>query len=267
MTNYHSHTTWCDGRDTPETMVRAAIAKGFSAFGFSSHAEFPERRDWTLDPARARDYVAEIRALGEKYADKIRIFCALEADYIRGVTTPDRARYAHLGLDYLIGSVHYAPAPDGAFVEVDHTPQILADGIRDHFGGDVRALITSYHAALREMVATCDFDIVGHPDLYRKYNAKHPYFDENAPWYRALVAETAEALAASGKVVEVNTGGIGRGWLEDAYPAAFFRDALRARGVRFVLDSDCHAADQIDAGFDRFAAAEAYVDFPFGNVP
>ena len=41
-TNYHTHTTWCDGKDTPEAVVVAAIDKGFDAIGFSSHAMLPE---------------------------------------------------------------------------------------------------------------------------------------------------------------------------------------------------------------------------------
>ena len=69
-------------------------------------------------------------------------------------------------------------------------------------------------------------------------------------------------LAASGKVVEVNTGAISRGWLDDAYPSASFRELLRTRGTRFVLSSDAHAADAIDCAFDRFADAEEYLAAP-----
>jgi len=257
--NYHTHSTFCDGRNTPEEMVCAAIEQGFDTLGFSSHAMFPAKEDYTLDPARAAEYVATIRALGEKYRDKIRILCALEADYVPGLTDPDRSRYAYCGLDYLIGSVHYAVAPDGAHVAIDHTPQILLDGVRDHFGGDFRKLIETYLAAVRTMATTYDFDIVGHPDLYRKFNAKHPFFDERDAWYVAALEETAEALARSGKIVEINTGAIGRKWFDDAYPSPTFRAMLRARGVRFVLNSDCHATDQIACGFDRFAAAESFV--------
>lgn len=261
--NYHTHSTFCDGRNTPEEMVLAAIEQGFDTLGFSSHAMFPTKEDYTLDPARAAEYVATIRALGAKYKDKIRILCALEADYVPGLTDPDWSRYASYGLDYLIGSVHYAVAPDGARVAIDHTPQILFDGVRDHFGGDFRKLIETYLASVRTMATTYDFDIVGHPDLYRKFNTKHPFFDEGADWYAAAIAETAEVLAKSGKIVEVNTGAIGRKWFDDAYPSPAFRDLLRARGVRFVLDSDCHRTDQIDSGFDRFAAAEVFVQYPF----
>ena len=50
-TNFHTHTTWCDGKDSPETVILAAIGKGFSAIGFSSHAMLPENElDWVLVP-------------------------------------------------------------------------------------------------------------------------------------------------------------------------------------------------------------------------
>ena len=41
-TNYHMHTVWCDGRNTVEVMIRAAIDRGFDEIGFSSHARLPE---------------------------------------------------------------------------------------------------------------------------------------------------------------------------------------------------------------------------------
>jgi histidinol-phosphatase (PHP family) len=115
------------------------------------------------------------------------------------------------------------------------------------------------------MVAQFDFDIVGHLDLVRKFNVKAPYFDEEAAWYRAELVATADAVAASGKIAEVNTGAISRGWLDDAYPSAFFRQLLRERGVRFVLSADAHAADAVDCAFDRFGAAEDYLEWPTGR--
>jgi len=254
---FHTHTIWCDGKNTVEEMIVGAIEKGFDAIGFSSHAMFPVFENYTLGPAAAPAYVADIRAAAAKYAKHIKVFCALEADYIPGVTAPEKARYASLGLDYLIGSLHWV---DG--VAVDHTPEILADGIRDRFGGSARALITAYHERLREMVSRFDFDILGHADLYRKYNLKHPYFDESEPWYREELVKSADTIAASGKLVEVNTGAIGRGWRDDAYPSDEFRALLRARGVKFVLNSDSHSVETLDAGFDKYATAESYVDFP-----
>ena len=234
ISTFHTHSTWCDGKNTVEEMIVGAIERKFDAIGFTSHAMFPYFEDWSLGPKAAKEYVACVRAAAEKYAKYIKVYCGLETDYLPGVTTPEKSRYADYGLDYIIGSLHWALAdyspqpgmrnpfrsespigPDGllapAFVSVDHTPQILADGLRDSFGGSPRALITAYHEQLREMVSSFDFDILGHPDLYRKYNVKHPFFDETESWYREELVKSADAIAASGKLVEVNTGAIGRG--------------------------------------------------------
>ena len=259
-TNFHTHTTWCDGKDSPETVILAAIGKGFSAIGFSSHAMLPENElDWVLVPGKARSYAEEIRALAEKYGDRIRVYCGVEADYIPGGACPDRAFYEEIKPDYIIGSVHYVKAPDGNLVAVDISPENLADGIRAHFEGSVEAYIRAYFAQEREMIEKFDFDIIGHPDLVRKFNVKSPYFSENDVWYIEELVKTADVIAASGKIVEVNTGAISRGWLDDAYPSRPFRDLLRERGVKFVLNSDSHSAEAVDCAFERFEKCENFV--------
>jgi histidinol-phosphatase (PHP family) len=262
-TNFHTHTTWCDGSDSPEKVILSAIDKGFEAIGFSSHAMLPENvLDWVLTPEKAVRYAGEIRSLAEKYAGRIRVLCGVEADFIPGGANPDRATYAAISPDYIIGSVHFVAAPDGALVCVDESPQSLADGIRDHFGGSAESYVHAYFAQVREMVSRFDFDIVGHLDLVRKFNMRNPYFDEGAAWYAEELAKTADAVAASGKIAEVNTGAISRGWLDDAYPSPAFRSLLRERGVRFILSADAHSADAIDCAFDRFGGCEEYVRFP-----
>lgn len=242
-TNYHTHSTFCDGRDAPEDLVRAAIAKGFDALGFSSHSEMLK------DPSAYRD---AIRALAAKYRGQIRILCGIEADWPCPL---DLSPY-----DYAIGSVHFLPGPGGTRYAIDHSPERLAEILRDGFGGDGAALVRAYFATERDMLAHGRFDLVGHPDLVRKFNAKRPFFDEGAAWYREELEKTADAIAACGKPVEVNTGAISRGWMDDAYPSAAFRALLRARGVRFVLSSDAHSADALDCAFGRFGAAEPSLD-------
>lgn len=262
-TNYHTHTTWCDGSMTPEEAVEAALSAGFGELGFSSHTMLPGRMlEWTLDAERGAAYAAQIRSLAAKHSGRIRILCGVEADWIPGSATPDRKTYAAMAPDYIIGSVHFAAAPDGAPVPVDESPQSLADGIERHFGGDAKEFVKAYFAQLRDMLLRFDFDIAGHLDLPRKFNAKHPYFDETAAWYREELEKTADAVAQSGKIVEVNTGGIARGWIDDAYPSPEFRRMLRGRGARFVLSSDAHCADALDFAFDRFQDAENYTRLP-----
>ena len=260
-TNYHTHSTWCDGKDSPRKMIQAAVERGFDVIGFSSHAQLPSGDEKGLLTAeKIVRYAAEIRALAAEYKDKIRVLCGVEADYVPGKADPDRATYAVVAPDYIIGSVHLVTAPDGGLVPVDYEPSLLTNGIRDHFGGSAEFFVQAYFAQLREMVAKFDFDVIGHLDLVRKFNVKHPYFDEKADWYLAELEKTAEAVAASGKIAEINTGAILRGWLNDAYPSVAFRGLLRTRGVKFVLSSDAHAAETFDGGFERFEKAEDFVE-------
>lgn len=259
--NYHTHTTWCDGKDSPRKMIQSAIAKGFTAIGFSSHAMLPDLGlDWTLSAEKAPRYLREIRSLGEEFKDQIRVLCGVEADYLPGVANPDRSTYASIFPDYIIGSVHWVLAEDGARVAVDHTPENLAEGIKAHFAGDAERFVRAYYQQVREMVEKFNFEIVGHLDLVRKFNVKTPFFDEKSDWYREEIGKTAAAVAKSGKMAEVNTGAIARGWLDDAYPSLEFREMLRTKGVKFILSSDAHTADAIDSEFDQFGDAEIYAE-------
>ena len=262
-TNFHTHTVWCDGKDSVENVILSAIDNGFDVIGFSSHSAYPDDSACTVPAASLPGYFSEVRELAARYSDCIRVLCGVEADYIPGITDPDRARYAQFAPDYIIGSVHYVIAPDGGRVPVDHAPELLSKGIAEHFNGDVRSYLQSYFAQEREMVRRFSFDVVGHPDLCRKFNVKHPYFDENAEWYLYELDLTASAIAESGKLVEVNTGAISRGWLNDAYPSVEFRSMLRRKGVKFILNSDSHSADTLDCAFDRFVAVEDFVRPPF----
>ncbi len=257
--NYHTHTTWCDGAGTAREVIESAISRGFDAIGFSSHAMLPQDDvDWVLTPKKAPRYAAEIRALAEEYAPRIRVLCGVEADYIPGGAQPSYSAYAAVSPDYIIGSVHFVRAGDGALVEVDHSPERLFAAIEEHFSGDAERFVKAYFEAVRQSLVF-DFDIVGHPDLVRKFNEKSPWFDPSQRWYLDEISRTADAIAASGKIVELNTGAISRGWMNDAYPSPVFRALLRERGVRFLLGSDAHCAQAVDCAFDRFADAEDFV--------
>lgn len=253
----HCHSTWCDGRDTIETMAEAAIAKGFGFIGFSSHSMLPSSEEgWMLTAEKAPKYARAVRALGRRLKGRIKVLCGVEADFIPGVARPDREVYSCMKPDYIIGSVHSVVAQDGECVSVDNTQHELFTGIAMHFDGSPRKLVEAYLAQLRRMAEECDFDIVGHPDVFRKFNVRHPFFDESAAWYVRAMEKTADVLARTGRPVEVNTGGISRGWIDDAYPSERFRAILKKRGVRFVLTSDAHSAEALDCAFDRFAALD-----------
>ena len=54
--NVHTHTTFCDGQDSMEDMVKAAVSLGFDTLGFSFHSYTP------FDPSYCiRDYYEYMR--------------------------------------------------------------------------------------------------------------------------------------------------------------------------------------------------------------
>ena len=82
LTNYHSHSLYCDGRASMEDFVRFALSEGFTSYGFSSHAPLPFSTAWTMEWDRMNDYQAEFHRIKEKYAGKIELYLGLEIDYL-----------------------------------------------------------------------------------------------------------------------------------------------------------------------------------------
>ena len=92
-TNYHTHSLYCDGSNTLEEMVLSAIDKGFSILGFSGHSMYPYSSSWHIPVNKISEYVNEVNGLKDKYKNKITILCGFEADYIKGLTSPNKELY------------------------------------------------------------------------------------------------------------------------------------------------------------------------------
>ena len=67
LTNYHSHSLYCDGRANMEDFIRFALSEGFTSYGFSSHAPLPFSTAWTMEWDAMDDYLAEFHRLKAKY--------------------------------------------------------------------------------------------------------------------------------------------------------------------------------------------------------
>ena len=67
MSNYHTHTVYCDGNDTPEALVLEAIRLGCPSIGFSGHSFTEFDQSYCMSRERTEEYKREVRALKEKY--------------------------------------------------------------------------------------------------------------------------------------------------------------------------------------------------------
>lgn len=255
--NYHTHTRFCDGKDSPADMTAAAIHTNLQELGFSAHGAWPFATHWHLPPNRYTDYIETIHALAENNAKKIRILCGFEADYIPGITAPDSSVYRTFAPDYLIGSVHML-AGTGKTVgvwSIDGPVEEVAQGLADVFGNNGKRAVQQYWYTVREMVASFDFDIIGHLDLVRKRNGILHFFDESEPWYKRELKQTAKVIARSGKIVELNTGGMARKAIDGIYPSEPLLALLFKHGVPVTVSSDAHSASAVDFAYEMAIAA------------
>lgn len=241
LQNLHTHTTYCDGRDTPEEVLRAALALGFDSIGFSEHST--SRSPASPSVERLGEYRREIRRLAQKYEGQIDVFCGLEFD----TECPTPA----VGYDYLIGSMHYVYR-DGERFPVD--------GRNEHFEraaahyGSALAFAKAYFEALCTLPDFGKFDIIGHFDLVSKNVECSTLLDPEDPAYIKAGLAAIDALAGKIPFFEVNTGAIARGYRTAPYPAPVFLRAMRERGFKAIISSDCHDARFLNCHFEEAIA-------------
>ena len=241
LCDYHVHTTFSDGKNTPEETVLAAIEKGLGAIGFSDHSYTFFDEIYCIKRDKIAEYKREIARLKEKYKDKIQILCGIEQDFYSAESAA--------GYDYAIGSVHYVKKGDN-YLEIDESAEIFYKIASDYFGGDYYAIAEEYFETISRFAERKEINIIGHFDLITKFNEQRKFFDENNPRYVSAWQKAADELVSAGKIFEINTGAMARGYKSAPYPADKIREYIKAKGGKFILSSDSHSAENLRFGFD-----------------
>lgn len=237
--NVHSHTTFSDGRNSAEDMVRAALALGFHTLGFSEHG-CADYDDSAMPLDREPEYRAKVLRLRAKYAGQIDLLLGCEHDWL---SPPSPHAY-----DYAIESVHYV-RKDGALWCVDWSREKLVAAAREFYDGDFYRLCRDYFRTVCESIEGTSADILGHIELVMKFNEARDLFDDADPRYLSPALECAELAARSGRLVEINTGAIAKGYRTQPTPGPAMLKRVRECGGRVILSSDCHDRDHLDCGF------------------
>ena len=281
--NLHTHSIYSDGRSQPREIVEEAIRQGLTTLGFSEHSPLPFENNFSVKSEDMPRYVAEIAQLKEEFKDQIDIYCALEADYLTGVSEPFAVTKEKYHLDYLIGGVHLvidsthrpidelrAQGPAKAkVVEPVETPTISAneiwfidgpkwevydEGLQKFFDGDICRAVRRFFEQSNEMIENEPFDIIAHFDKIKMHN-RNRYFHEDEPWYRKLALETLDLIREKGLVMEINTRGIYKKRYNGFYPSPWLMEEACKMGVPAIISADAHHFSEITLEFD--AAEEA----------
>ncbi len=253
--NFHTHTTWCDGNNSVDEMARAAVGLGMSALGFSGHSPVFYEPYFGMSKADVPRYAASVRAAKERYAGQLDIFLGVEDDF-----HGERPAFER---DYTIGSVHCVLA-GGIYHPMDVSEALLRKAVDRSFGGDPYALCRAYFQNVAEVRERTHCDFVGHFDLVTRYN--HGVFDEDDPRYLGPALEALEAVCRDGGMLEVNTGAMTRGLRRVPYPAPRLLRAARKFGGAIVLSSDCHDAKNLLSCFGEAAALARACGFQTARV-
>ncbi len=258
LKNYHTHSTYCDGKDSLEDIVKAAISQGISTLGFSGHSPL-ENEDWTMTERGFGGYYQEIIFLKEKYKDKLEILAGLEQDIL--------SEPVNKNFDFIIGAVHGIETEDG-ILYMDSTADILKEGIEKHFDGDAMAVAERYFDLCGELSKRTNADIIAHLDLLTKFDEREekPLFDAKNPRYINAARKAVEKLSKASKkpLFEINTGAMARGYRSTPYPSRELLEIIRECGCDVILNSDCHDKEKLTYGFDK--ALELLKDCGFSRI-
>ena len=241
MSNYHTHTVYCDGNDTPEALVLEAIRLGCPSIGFSGHSFTEFDQSYCMSREKTEEYKREVRALKEKYRGQIEILLGVEQDYYSEEPTDE--------YDYVIGSVHYI-LKDGVYLTVDWTREQQEEDVKIYYGGDFYAYAEDYYKIVADIYRKTKCDIVGHFDLITKFNQDDALFDTKDERYRNAALAAVRAVLKTPAAFEINTGAIARGLRTEPYPAKFILDEIYREGGEVLITSDCHAKENLLFGFD-----------------
>ena len=240
--NLHSHTTFCDGKNTPEEMVRAAIALGMDSLGFSGHGPNRAPDDVAMPRSRVPAYRAEVLRVREKYAGRLEVFLGIERDWF---WAPDGGDW-----DYVIGSVHFVEK-DGAWLCVDDSEQVFLENVEQRYGGDFYAFAQDYYRLVGEVPERTGCQIVGHFDLITKFNEGDKLFDTGHPRYVSAALAALDRLAERNVICEINTGAMSRGYRSAPYPAPAFLRAMGERNIPICVTGDSHNVDALLHAFPQ----------------
>ncbi len=242
--NYHTHTVFCDGTDTPEELVVEAIRLGCPEIGFSGHSFTEFDQSYCMSKERTLQYKKTIRALQRKYEGSIRILLGIEQDYYSGEPTDD--------YDYIIGSVHYV-LKDGVYLPVDESRELFTENISKYYSGDVYAFVEDYYQTVAGIYEKTKCAIIGHFDLVTKFNENNFLFDTAHPRYVKAAEKALYSLMKVPAIFELNTGAMARGYRSVPYPEPFLLKQLQQSGAEVIISSDCHAKAGLLFGFNEIA--------------
>jgi histidinol-phosphatase (PHP family) len=239
MIDYHTHTPLCKHAvGEPEEYARRALERGIGEIGFSDHNPMPPWYDpnFRMEIGQYGSYVEMVERC-RRAVPQLSVKLGLETDYHPGTEDFVRDVIGRYPFDYIIGSVHYLGDWGFDNPELAHRFE----------GKDIYALYEQYYGLVAKLAETGMYDIVGHPDVIKKFGHR-PSRD-----YEPLERCALEAVAKAGMALDVNTSGLRRP-AKEIYPSLRILRAARELGIGITFGSDAHEPRLVGEDFDKALA-------------
>ena len=237
--DYHNHTCYSpDGHDTMLTMCRRAVEIGLNTIAFTEHVEWqPQQR--IMPPLRA--YFKELNYCRQLFsADGLTILSGVELGNPHEHQDAAQELLGQYQFDVTIASLHWL---HGENIQMESCFQ----------GRSAHEVYADYFAALGEMAATFDADIIAHFDriMWRGALLGKPL----DPWsIESTIRDAMSTITWRKVALELNTRYLGSEpeWLDALL--LILRWYIAEGGTRVVVNSDAHAPWQL--GANREIAAD-----------
>ncbi|MBR1769758.1 MAG: hypothetical protein IJ748_04790, partial [Bacteroidales bacterium] len=115
---------------------------------------------------------------------------------------------------------------------------------------DIRRAVRTYFEQQIHMLEKNKVDVIAHCYKITMHNRER-YFSVEDKWYQDLLWDLFSVMIEHGVICEINTRGLYKKRHNDYYPSKRFWKELNAKGLKFILASDCHQRDETDFYFDE----------------
>jgi histidinol-phosphatase (PHP family) len=225
----HTATFSCDARATLDGFVAQAQRLGLNLITTTEHVDF-DPRDGCYGHYNQARHLAQREQVRARSFGPLQVLVGVEVDYQAQYEADARRFLEDAGYDFVIGSVHYA---GGEFIFGS-----------TFLSGPERANYEAYFEQALHAVRSGLFDVLGHPDIVKRYGVEH-YGPFQPARYTGQIDALLRACIETGTGIEVNTSGY-RGPPGEPFPSLpVLRRYRELGGELLTVGSDAHVIEDL----------------------
>lgn len=235
--DFHIHESYSSDAPlaTPEKYCRVAERRGIDEICFTTHLILagPDVQHG-ISPEKIPSYLQDIEAAQENTDVTLRV--GLEIDWFPEVEKEIEEVLDEYPLDYALGSLHYVRGID--IGSRRRSPAFF-------LGKELVDALDIYFEEWGKAAESGLFDVLAHPDYFRKYLSLTHDMPVSFEEYGSTVHDALDSLSSHGVGIGVNASGYRHG-IGDHYPIKGFMQAAREVGIETaVVGSDCHTVGDL----------------------